>query len=148
MQRLEKTRAFLTEFIIVIFFFIISVTIVVQLFTSANKKSTESMQVTKACFNAEDVAEQFKAKVDESGVEAVLCELGYEKGDAKSVYYKYFDKNFEAVNADDAYILGVVEVDFISSEKGRLYTAKISYETSEEIIFDMSTSTYVKEGLQ
>lgn len=48
MNRRDRTRAFLTEYIIVVMFFAIAAVITIQLFVSASKKSTEAKEKTNA----------------------------------------------------------------------------------------------------
>lgn len=56
-----KRNAMLIELIIVILFFSISVSIVMQLFVASSIRSNQSQFDTAALFYAEDIAEQFAA---------------------------------------------------------------------------------------
>ena len=148
MNRLEKTRAFLTEFIIVILFFTISAVITVQLFVEANKKSNDSISITKGNLMSETLVEELKANLlhgGNDGAEYYMSdEASYIKSDT-GLYYQYFDKEFNVVGEEDAYVLGKVIIDTDQKPQGKLYTIKVSFENTEKIICSIETKIYEQE---
>lgn len=60
MEGIGKTRAFLTEFIIVILFFSLSAVITLQLFLAADGKSTLSTEQTNAYLKLQMIAEEVR----------------------------------------------------------------------------------------
>lgn len=151
MNRLEKTRAFLTEFIIVILFFTISAVITVQLFVEANKKSNDSISITKGNLLSETIIEELKASISQdgiSGAEKYMSEdISYIK-EGTGLYYQYFDKELNVVNKDDAYVLGKVIIETDEKQQGSLYTVQVSFENTEKIICTIETKIYKGEVRQ
>lgn len=148
MQRLEKTRAFLTEFIIVILFFTISSVITVQLFVSANKKSAESISVTQGYFKAETLAEQIKAKIDFSNDNVIYDymtkEAGYlfDENNDNEYYFQYYDKDYKVANKDDAYIYGIVSIKSQETSAGVLYNITVSFNDNSHTIANVDFKIY------
>lgn len=149
MNRLEKTRAFLTEFIIVILFFTISAVITVQLFVKANKKSNDSISITKGNFKSETLIEELKANIRQDGISGaeyyMTDTVSYIKSDT-GLYYQYFDKDFNVVGEDDAYVLGKVIINTDKRLQGNLYTVKVSFENTEKTICSIETKIYKGEA--
>ncbi len=80
MRRIGQKNAFgtvLIELIVVILFFALSMSVVVQLIAAANELSNESAYASRAMFALQDMAEQLKADpvgdgdFDESGVRKI-----------------------------------------------------------------------------
>lgn len=151
MERLEKTRAFLTEFIIVILFFTISSVITVQLFVAANKNSSQSMLITKGYLMAEELAEEIKANIDVNSEYAVsdyiINNRGYIQDDSikGEYYYQYYDKDFVETDEENGYIYGYVSVEKESKEAGKLYTVTIGFENSQGEISKIQYKIYEGE---
>ena len=145
MNRLEKTRAFLTEFIIVILFFTISAVITVQLFVEANKKSNDSISITKGNLMSETIIEELKAHISQNGISSaenyMSEDISYIKEDT-GLYYQYFDKEFNVVHKDDAYVLGKVIIKTDEKPQGKLYTITVSFENTEKTICTIKTKIY------
>ena len=138
MQKLNKTRAFLTEFIIVILFFSIAAVITIQLFAKANDKSKKNEELIDAVICAQMVAEQIKSEV------ALYNSDG--------IYVKYRDKDMNYVSEKDYLEEKVIvsAVDEISSETGTLYNYEIiiiNSSTNEEI-YSLVMSKYVSKEVQ
>ena len=149
MNRLEKTRAFLTEFIIVILFFTISAVITVRLFVEANKKSNDSINITKGNIMSETIIEELKANISRDGIngaEYYMSEdVSYIK-DGEGLYYQYFDKEFNTVGKADAYVLGKVIIKADKKLQGNLYTVTVSFENTEKTICSIETKIYDGEA--
>lgn len=93
MNGIGKTRAFLTEFVIVILFFSLSVVIALQLFLKADEKSKDSKNETMAYIVAQQAAERIRSGLsDEEELSlGLFCEwysrkwISCEKEDARFV---------------------------------------------------------------
>ena len=148
MQRLEKTRAFLTEFIIVILFFTISSVITVQLFVAANKKSAESISITQGYLKAETLAEQIKANIDFSKENVIYDymtkEAGYilDENKDNEYYFQYFDKDYKETDKDDAYIYGIVSIKSQETSAGLLYNIIVSFNNNSNTIVNIDFNIY------
>lgn len=148
MNRLEKTRAFLTEFIIVILFFTISAVITVQLFVEANKKSNDSISITKGNIMSETLIEELKASILQDGAggaESYMSDTASYVKEDTGLYYQYFDKEFNVVGKDDAYVLGKVIIKKDEKPQGNLYTVTVSFENTEKTISSIETKIYAGE---
>ena len=151
MNRLEKTRAFLTEFIIVILFFTISAVITVQLFVEANKKSNDSISITDGNLMSQTLIEELKPCLKHNGISGADTYMTEKAGCIKEttgLYYQYFDKKFNEVSSDDAYILGKVIIKTEEYKQGKLYTVTVSFDTSEKNINTIETKIYAGEVQQ
>lgn len=138
MQKLNKTRAFLTEFIIVILFFSIAAVITIQLFAKANDKSKKNEELIDAVICAQMVAEQIKSEV------ALY--------NSEGIYVKYRDEDLNYVNEKDYLEEKVIvsAVDDISSEAGILYNYEIIIINSntDEEMYSLIMSKYVSKEVQ
>lgn len=142
MHRLEKTRAFLTEFIIVILFFTISAVITVQLFAAANRKSADSISITDGYLKSENMAEQIKAAIYGGGREA-FEEYRYTAEAGKNgCYIRYFDKEYNDASKEEAYILGSVRLREEKTDCGVMYRVTIAFENAREIVSSIDISVY------
>lgn len=149
MNRLEKTRAFLTEFIIVILFFTISAVITVRLFVEANKKSNDSINITKGNIMSETIIEELKTNISRDGINGAEYYMSEDESYIKEdtgLYYQYFDKEFNVVSKDDAYVLGKVVIKTDEKLQGNLYTVTVSFENTEKIICSIETKIYEGEA--
>ena len=64
MERLNKTRAFLTEFIIVILFFSVAAVIAINLYVEADQRNDESVLKSLLSMQVQSVAENIRAQKD------------------------------------------------------------------------------------
>ncbi|MBE5937492.1 MAG: type II secretion system protein [Lachnospiraceae bacterium] len=118
----DRTRAFLTEFIIVILFFSVAAVIVVQLFAAAYGKSKKAKELTDAGIIITNVSEQIKAmSFDE-----------FEKYDKT----RYYDENWiETTEDKKTYILTIdTELTAQSGGRGMLYDGTITITKGSEIV--------------
>ena len=88
MESLNKTRAFLTEFIIVILFFSIAAVITIRLYVEADGINDKSQVLSKAVMQAQSVAECIRTENS----------LYEEPG----IYTEYLDENMYSVKKDEA----------------------------------------------
>lgn len=133
MEKLNKTRAFLTEFIIVILFFSIAAVITISLYVDANKKNDESVLLSKASLQAQSVAESIRAN-----------NSVYEK---EGIYTEYLDVNMNIVSEDEAeYIQKII----VTATKDEGIVAGIEYQykimimslDNDDNIFEISLNKY------
>jgi hypothetical protein len=138
MQKLNKTRAFLTEFIIVILFFSIAAVITIQLFANANDKSNKNEELIDAVICAQTVAENIKSEI------AIY--------NSEGIYTKYRDKDMNYVSEKDYFEEKVIVsvVDSAISEAGMLYNYEIIILNSitNEEIYSLNMSKYVSKEVQ
>lgn len=78
MNRFEKTRAFLTEFIIVILFFSIAAVITLQLFVKSGDISKSTNASLEVCIIAQNELEKVYALADEVLLEGKNYSTAYE----------------------------------------------------------------------
>ena len=138
MRKLNKTRAFLTEFIIVILFFSIAAVITIQLFAKANETSNKNEEMIDAVICAQMVAEQIKSEVT--------------LYNSEGIYTKYRDKNMNYVSKKD-YLEEKVIVTIdeeVSSKVGVLYNYEIIVLNSntDEEVYSLTMSKYVSKEVQ
>lgn len=138
MKKLNKTRAFLTEFIIVILFFSIAAVITIQLYANANDTSNKNEELIDAVICAQTVAENIKSEI------AVY--------NSEGIYIRYKDKDMNYVEDKDYYEEKVIVsvVDEGTTEVGTLYNYEIiiiNSNTNEEI-YSLSMSKYVSKEVQ
>ena len=138
MKKLNKTRAFLTEFIIVILFFSIAAVITIQLYAKANDTSKRNEELIDSVICAQTVAENIKSEI------AVY--------NSEGIYVKYRDKDMNYVDDKDFYEEKVIVsvVDEASSQVGTLYDYEIiiiNSETNKEI-YSLVMSKYVSKEVQ
>ncbi|MBQ5918835.1 MAG: type II secretion system protein [Lachnospiraceae bacterium] len=138
MKKLNKTRAFLTEFIIVILFFSIAAVITIQLYAKANDMSNKNKELIDAVICAQTIAENIKSEI------AVY--------NSEGIYIKYRDKDMNYVDDKDYYEEKVIVsiVDEESSKVGTLYNYEIiiiNSDTNDEI-YSLVMSKYVSKEVQ
>lgn len=140
MESLNKTRAFLTEFIIVILFFSIATVIIIRLYVEADGINDKSLALSKAAMQAQSVSECIRA--DES--------LYGQPG----IYTEYLDKDMYFVSEDMAeYVQKIVvnSIDEVDNTYGEMYEYNIVIESLKDrnTIYALSLRRYIsKEVLQ
>ncbi len=100
MKEGSRANALLVELLLVIFFFMIGASILVQLFADAKLKSRQARATTVSIAQVQNLAEDLYGAEDP---EALLAEQGYEKtddgwtvkGDDYVIYVTETDENFE-----------------------------------------------------
>lgn len=111
MEGIGKTRAFLTEFIIVILFFSLSAVITLQMFLAASEKSNKSTEQTNVYLELQAMAEEIRG--NGMNKESFSLGSGWEDG------YCYYREDFSLCNKDEAaYMLLVQEVACQEGEAG------------------------------
>lgn len=133
MENIHKTRAFLTEFIIVIFFFAISMVITVHLFVSATEKSENAVNLTNSTIAMDNVAAKIKLNGDKIDNPEDLD------------FTQYFDKNWcETDRANAKYVLYVTTV-INRTSTGKMCKAEIEVYEGESLINSKMVIKYYQE---
>ena len=108
MNGVEKSRTFLTEFIIVILFFSVSAVILLGVFVKANDKSKTGIILDKCSLITRDLEAklsfeetELKDNTIEQLVHKKLSDNGF-LSNGKTVYVKYFDKDFKETEEKEA----------------------------------------------
>lgn len=139
MDKLNKTRAFLTEFIIVILFFSVAAVITMQLFVVANNHSDDNKRISDAVIHAQTVAENIRAGVKYYGKEGI--------------YSEYLDENMELVDESEAVYIEKVIVSISQEESTAAgdvydYDIVISDADSDEVWYSLSFKQYQSKEVQ
>lgn len=138
MKRLNKTRAFLTEFLVVILFFSIAAVITIQLFANTNKKSNDNEHMINAVICAQTVAENIRSRVTTYN--------------DKGIYIKYLDENLNYTEEESVYeekvIVNINEEE--STEIGTVYDYNIIIINSQtqEKIYSINMTKYVSREVE
>lgn len=116
MNGVEKSRTFLTEFIIVILFFSVSAVILLGVFVKANDKSKTGMILDKCSLITRDLEAKLsfeETELKDNTIEQLVHKkLSYNGflSNGKTVYVKYFDKDFKETEEKEAVYKAVLVV--------------------------------------
>ena len=130
----SKTKLFLIELIVVIFFFAVSSVVCVNLFASARMMSLSSTETTNAMLRAQAAAEIFRGSGDPRTA-SILGASANENG-----YTVYYDKSWAGVAsaAEAAY-----QMDVAFAEEARLIKASITVQKGSAELFHIDTARYL-----
>lgn len=132
MGKRDRTRAFITEFIIVVLFFSIASVLTVQLFVAASAKSNEARAVTNAGIAIE------------STIENILALESADDIKEDNEYTRYFDSQWNETTEEKSKYILTVENEFTSSEAGSLLSGKVNVYGEETTVISTSYSKYFK----
>lgn len=140
MEKLNKTRAFLTEFIIVILFFSVAAVITMELYAEANNMNNENGWLSDSVIHTQSVAEKIKAGV-----------IYYND---EGIYTKYLNEDMEYVEKEQAFfeekvIVSILGTD-IEKDAGTLYSYDIVIDNidSGKEIYSLNVRQYVSKEVQ
>ena len=102
MVKLNKTRAFLTEFIIVILFFSVAAVITMELYVEAHNMGEDNVHISNATIYAQSTAENIRAGSVYFGKDGIFSE--------------YLDNNMEITDESSAVYLKKVVVSVVDEE--------------------------------
>lgn len=139
MEKLNKTRAFLTEFIIVILFFSVVAVITIGLYVEANKKNEESVLLAKVSLQAQSIAENIRSRESFYGSEGI--------------YTEFLNEDMKIVSEEEAMYMQKVMVSKVESENitaGELYQFDIIYidMATQEDIYSLTLNQYESREVQ
>ncbi len=134
MERLNKTRAFLTEFIIVILFFSVAAVITINLYVEANRRNDENLLMERVSMQAQSVAENIRAKKEY-----------YSKS---SMHTEFLDEDMNIVREDEATYVQRVIVSHINKDdkmvgKEYQYDIVISLIENNQVLYSLKFRQYV-----
>lgn len=134
MSRTGKTRAFLTEFIIVILFFSLSVVITLQLFLAAHKQSVLSKEITVAYIKAQNIAEEIRVNGDNLD-EFLTSGNGWIENNLTEYesYRRFYDEDWVISNEDTAAYIMTVMIQYHEEDAGRLLEVDIELGNKTEV---------------
>ena len=127
MREGSRANALLVELLLVIFFFMIGASILVQLFADAKLKSRQARATTVSIAEAQNLAEDLYGAEDP---EALLAEQGYEKTEGGW-----------SIQGDD-YVIYVTETNE-ESEGGVLRTFRIESVRNKVTLFTIPSTRYL-----
>ncbi len=132
----SKTKLFLIELIVVIFFFAVSSVVCVNIFTNARLISISSTDVANAMLRAQTAAETIRASNEPRS--PAMFSGAVERANGYTVYY---DKDWGDLSgaADAAY-----EMNVAFSGDARLIKASITVLKKDEELFHIDTARYVE----
>ncbi len=139
MEKLNKTRAFLTEFIIVILFFSVAAVITIGLYVEANNKNDESVLLAKVSLQAQSIAENIRSN------QSIYSNEG--------IYTEFLDEGMNIVDEDEAMYQQKIIVSKVQDESitaGVLYQYDILYVEldTERDIYSLSLNQYKSGEVQ
>ena len=130
----NKSQMFLTEMIIVIFFFSLAAGICVGVFAKARKISNDNRNMNKAVLAAQSAAESFKSYDEETFLEEINAE---EFSDG--VYKTYYDKNWNLTEKEeDSGFTMTVKI----SKDGSMVFSDINVAKNDGSIFELGVKKY------
>ena len=132
MIKLNKTRAFLTEFIIVILFFSIAAVITMELYVEAHNMSKSGISLSDATVYAGNVAEHIRA--------------GEQRYNDDGIFTDYLDEDINSTGKTEAvYIKKVV----VSTDKSlRRYSIIMAEAKNEEEIYSLEFMQFESKEAQ
>ncbi len=130
----SKTKLFLIELIVVIFFFAVSSVVCVNLFARARLMSIESADTTNAMLRAQAAAETIRGSSDPRSPGLFDKAVANANG-----YTLYYDASWEDVSDSSA----AYRMDVVFSESARMIKAKITVLKGEKELFAINTARYL-----
>ena len=121
MNRIGKTRAFLTEFIIVILFFSLAVVVTLQLFLAAHNQSELSKDTTIANIKSQNIVEEIKVHSDNLE-EFLTAGNGWLKSKVtdEEIYTRFYNKDWVVSTEQDSFYIMTVNLNYEDKDAGRL----------------------------
>ncbi|NLZ81551.1 MAG: hypothetical protein GX913_07120 [Clostridiales bacterium] len=133
MDKIGKTRAFLTEFIIVILFFSLAVVVTLQLFLAAHNQSELSKDTTIAYIKAQNIAEEIKVHSDNLG-EFLTAGNGWIKSEISEIesYTRFYNKDWVVSNKQDSVYIMKANLYYEEKDSGKLLQIDLIMEERAE----------------
>ena len=128
----SRANALLVELLLVIFFFMISAAILVQLFANARHKSLQARAATNAIAEAQNIAEDLYMEMDKDPEEWIRTN-GFTK-DADDKWSREYD----------GYTLYITK-DYTKTEAGEIRTFDITGHGDGKDLFTIPSTRYVPE---
>ena len=122
----NRSNALLVELLIVVMFFMLSSTVLLDLYSTSRNQSVRAGVLTKALNEAQNIADRLYVSDD---AEAALMEMGFEKQDGKWL---------KTGDTCDFIVSAFAE----STESGTLYRQEVSAVQGEETYFMLPVARY------
>lgn len=130
-KQAKRSEIFLLELIIVILFFCVTAAVCVRLFVKSHIISQDTKNLNMAVNQVTEVAEVFRLGADMQ--EFVSRQFqGYEKGTEGSLYYIYYNENWEPDEKEAAVFCLTVEIQEEGQESYGQFSMK-NMNTDQEI---------------
>ena len=133
MKTANRSNALLVELLIVVMFFMLSSTVLLQVFLTARSQSERAGNMTLALSDAQGVADRLYAAGDADAALAVLREMGFDFNAAGD----------SSLNRGDYTLL--VRRDTEDREAGLMHRYTVSACQGEDLLFTLPVARY-KEG--
>lgn len=130
----DRTRAFLTEFIIVVLFFSIASVLTLQLFVVASSTSKDA----KALNNA--------GMLIETTIEEILAIDSKEEVKDEEILTRYYDSNWKETTKEKCYYVLKVEYDYKEGASGELLEGKVTVSNNTDTVLSAPFAKYFKNG--
>ena len=135
----------LIELIIVIFFFALSATVIVQLFMASHTLSAESRIAGNALVATQNWLEELKS--DPFDADNILSGWQKESNEQQSTYSCFLNEDFILCDEADATILAVVIIEKNQTDAGNLIgisasVSRTNTDTASKVITSVATSIY------
>ncbi|MBE5939089.1 MAG: type II secretion system protein [Lachnospiraceae bacterium] len=134
MGKRDRTRAFLTEFIIVVLFFSVASVITIQLFVAASEKSNKANEIANASVIIEDTIENILATDKEADIKT------------DDEYTVYYDDNWTEVTEEMSKYILTVNNTVSDEEAGTLLTGKVYISDGNSEIMSATFAKYFSNG--
>lgn len=140
----DKKNPALIELIIVIFFFSLSATIIVQLFAASYQISRQSYRDSIAVIRAQDIIEQLKT--DPVNPEKVLGNWENTKDQDGNIFTAYVDEKMNIIDKAQSTYIFVIHIENIGRDNGTLVAIHMFvYDNvaNNRMIFELESSRYM-----
>lgn len=132
-KNISRANLFLIELIIIITFFIVSLTIIIRIFSKANSLSVDSSALNGAAITMQTNAEQYR-----------LMSYKNLKEGTQNLYY---DKNWQISKEENGYYVITVEISLENKNKSVLATfnQNAKFVSNNNHIFNLETKKFFKK---
>lgn len=130
-KNVSRANLFLIELIIIISFFVISLAIIMRVFSHANSLSVDTLALNGASITMQSNAEQYK-----------LIPYKDLKSDTQTLYY---DKNWQISNIENGYYMITVEISLEEKENGviAIFNQNAKFTSNNKLIFSLETKKFL-----
>lgn len=134
-KNISRANLFLIELIIIITFFIVSLTIIMSIFSKANSLSVDSSALNGAVVTMQTNAEQYK-----------LMTFNNLKTGTQALYY---DKNWQSSKEENGYYMITVEISLEDKNNSVIATfnQNAKFMNNNKQIFNLETKKLLKKDI-
>ena len=134
-KNISRANLFLIELIIIITFFIVSLTITMHIFSKANSLSVDSSALNGAAITMQTNAEQYKL-------------MSYNDFNA-GTQALYYDKNWQSSKKENGYYVVTVEISLENKNNSVIATfnQNAKFVSNNKQIFNLETKKFFKKDI-